>query len=87
MRFSPRLPNDTATLLLITSFIIVLVGLANSAHDPASHHIKTISIVGALAILAVYVFWVRQYLRSRTGGDEHQAAAPRVPTQGQPRCC
>ena len=62
MRFSPRLPNDTATLLLITSFIILLVGLANSAHDPASHHIKTISIVGAVAILFVYAFWVRQYL-------------------------
>ena len=29
MRFSPRLPNDTATLLLIASFIIVLVGLAD----------------------------------------------------------
>ena len=26
MRFSPRLPNDTATLLLISTFIIVLVG-------------------------------------------------------------
>src|ERR1019366_8245354 len=64
MRFSPRLPHDTATLLLITSFIIVLVGLADSAHDPASRHIQTISIVSALAILAVYVFWVRQYLTS-----------------------
>ena len=54
MRFSPRLPNDTATLLLISSFIIVLVGLADSAHDAASHHIKTISIVSAVAILGVY---------------------------------
>ena len=26
MRFSPRLPNDTATMLLISSFIILLVG-------------------------------------------------------------
>ncbi len=64
MRFSPRLPNDTATLLMISSFIIVLVGLAGSAHDGASHHIKTISIISALALLSVYGFWTRQYLTS-----------------------
>src|ERR687885_2944069 len=29
MRFRRRLPNDTATLLLVTSFIIVIVGLAH----------------------------------------------------------
>jgi Ca2+:H+ antiporter len=69
MRFDPQLPKDTATLLLITSFIIVLVALADSAHDPASHHIKAISIVGAVTILAVYVFWVRQYLRSPQPDD------------------
>ncbi|MGH2868055.1 MAG: sodium:proton exchanger [Solirubrobacteraceae bacterium] len=80
MRFSPRLPNDTATLLLITSFIIVLVGLADSAHDPASHHIQTISIVSALAILAVYLFWVHQYLTSSAGG-ESTGEAPRVSTR------
>jgi Ca2+:H+ antiporter len=75
MRFSPRLPNDTATLLLIASFIIVLVGLANSAHDPASHHIKTISIVSALAILVVYGFWVRQYLSTEQATDDAQPKA------------
>jgi Ca2+:H+ antiporter len=64
MRFNPRLPNDTATLLLISTFIIVLIGLANGAHDTASHHIKTISIVGAVAILIVYGSWLNQYLRS-----------------------
>jgi Ca2+:H+ antiporter len=70
MRFSPRLPNDTATLLLVTSFIIVLVALADSAHDAASHHIKTISIVGAVAILGVYGFWVHQYLTSEQPGAQ-----------------
>jgi Ca2+:H+ antiporter len=69
MRFSPRLPNDTATLLLIASFIIVLVGLADSSNDHASHHIKTISIVSAVAILAVYGFWVRQYLTTEQASD------------------
>jgi Ca2+:H+ antiporter len=64
MRFGSRLPNDTATLLLIASFIIVLVGLADSAHDPASHHVRTISIVGAVAILIAYGSWLAQYLRS-----------------------
>jgi Ca2+:H+ antiporter len=66
MRFNPRLPNDTATLLLVASFIIVLIGLTHSAGDAASHHAKTISIIGAVTILVVYLAWLRQYL---TTGD------------------
>jgi Ca2+:H+ antiporter len=48
MRFSRRLPRDTATLLQVTVFIIVLLGLSLGSHDPASHHVKTISAVGAV---------------------------------------
>jgi Ca2+:H+ antiporter len=66
MRFGRRLPNDTATLLLVSSFIIVLIGLAVSAHDPASHHVKVISIIGAASILLVYGAWLREYLTSDT---------------------
>jgi Ca2+:H+ antiporter len=79
MRFNARLPNDTATLLLISSFIILLVALANGANDSASHHIKTISIVGALAILAAYGVWVHQYLTTEPAGTVH-AEPPRVST-------
>jgi Ca2+:H+ antiporter len=79
MKFSARLPNDTATLLLVTSFIILLCGLANSAHDPASHHIQTISIVGAAAILVVYCFWVHQYLTTPQAG-EGEGSPPRLTT-------
>ncbi len=81
MHFSPRLPNDTATLLLVATFIIVLIGLANSSHDPASHHAKTISIVGAVAILIVYVSWLRQYLAGgdlTAGAREERQPPPRV---------
>ncbi len=78
MRFSPRLPNDTATLLLVATFIIVLIGLADAAHDPASHHTKTISIVGAIAILAVYAVWLTQYLRSKDPATSGRRAAPRL---------
>jgi Ca2+:H+ antiporter len=77
MRFNPRLPNDTATLLLISSFIIVLVGLSHSSGDSASSHVKTISIVGAVAILCVYGTWLRQYLRSEPAQAE-TSQAPRV---------
>jgi Ca2+:H+ antiporter len=73
MRFNARLPNDTATLVLIASFIIVLVGLASAAHDPASHHLQTISIIGAIAILATYGFWLSQYLRSDQPGEREPA--------------
>ena len=79
MRFSPRLPNDTATLLLISSFIILLVGLADHSHDAASHHIKAISIVSAIAILTVYGFWVRQYL-STEHPEDTEGEAPRLAT-------
>src|SRR5437762_9119094 len=42
MRFSKRLPRDTATLMLVTVFIIALLGLSLGSHDPASHHVKAI---------------------------------------------
>jgi Ca2+:H+ antiporter len=64
MRFSKRLPRDTATLLQVTVFIIVLLGLSLGSHDPASHHVKAISIVGAICLLVVYLTWVIPYLRS-----------------------
>ena len=75
MRFSPRLPNDTATLLLVASFIIVLIGLADASHDTASHHAKTISIIGAVAILIVYAIWLQQYLPHRPGAGGGAAAS------------
>ncbi len=72
MRFSKRLPNDTATLLQVTVFIIVLLGLSLAAHDPASHHVKTISAVGAVCLLVVYLTWVVPYLRSDKGPTADQ---------------
>jgi len=72
MHFSPRLPNDTATLLLVASFVIVLVGLAGAANDPASHHITTISIVGAGLLLVVYGVWARQFLTTPQAADEQE---------------
>jgi Ca2+:H+ antiporter len=77
MRFSPRLPNDTATLLLLASFMIVLLALATALHDPASHHAKTISIVGAVAILIVYAIWLRKYLAGGAVPGE-TGVAPRL---------
>jgi Ca2+:H+ antiporter len=71
MKFNDRLPKDTATLLLVASFIIVLLGLTNIAGNPAVHHKETISIVGSIVILGVYAIWLRGYLTaSETPGDE-----------------
>jgi Ca2+:H+ antiporter len=69
MRFSSRLPRDTATLLLMAVFIIVLLGLSLAAHDPASHHVKVISAIGAVCLLVVYLTWVVPYLRSDVAPD------------------
>jgi Ca2+:H+ antiporter len=74
MRFSKRLPRDTATLLQVTVFIIVLLGLSLAAHDRASHHVKTISSVGAVLLLVVYGAWVVPYLRSDPRPDATPAA-------------
>jgi Ca2+:H+ antiporter len=82
MRFAVRLPNDAATLLLVASFIIVLVGLADSAHDPASHHTATISIVGAVAILLAYGSWLWQHLFG--GLPPGRRIAPAVGVAGKP---
>ena len=74
MRFSRRLPNDTATLLQVTMFVLVLLGLSRAAHDPASHHVKTISAIGAGCLLVVYAAWVVPYLRSdRAPGEDLRA--------------
>jgi Ca2+:H+ antiporter len=84
MRFSKRLPRDTATLLQVTVFIIVLLGLSLANHDPASHHVKAISIVGAICLLVVYMTWVVPYLRSdEAPGAEDQPAAE-TPAGGEP---
>jgi Ca2+:H+ antiporter len=77
MRFSHRLPRDTATLLLVTVFIIVLLGLSLASHDPASHHVDAISAVGAVSLLVVYLAWVVPYLRADTlpGAESHASAS------------
>jgi Ca2+:H+ antiporter len=79
MRFSARLPNDTATLMLGASFLIVLIALVNLSHSPAAAHTRTISIVGAIVLLVVYSIWLRQHLRSgETDGPDQQLGPPRV---------
>ena len=69
MRFHVRLPNDTATLLLLAVFIIVLLGLSNSVGDRASQHQVTISAIGAVCLLGVYAAWLWGYLRLPGGGE------------------
>jgi Ca2+:H+ antiporter len=63
MRFHPRLPKDTSTLLLMAVFIITLIGLSVASGDPASKHEVAISAIGAVALIAVYVTWLIRYVR------------------------
>lgn len=78
MRFRTRLPNDTATLLLVSVFIILLVALARASKDSASHHVAAISAVAAIALLLVYGTWVWGYMRSEPAGapSEHPPVIP-----------
>src|SRR3954451_14144424 len=77
MTFSPRLPQDTATLLFACSFIIVVVAISLASHDPASRHVDVISAIAAIVLLSVYLLWVIGYIRAdtRPGGG----GIPRLP--------
>ena len=70
MRFKPRLPQDTATLLLLAIGIIVLLGLSHQVGDRASGHEMAISVVGAIVLLVVYGLWAWSYLRSDTPSED-----------------
>src|ERR671929_1465672 len=77
MRFRARLPQDTATLLLSASFIIVLVALAVASHDEAARHVDALSAVAAICLLAIYGAWLWSYLRS----DEPREPAHEAPAR------
>jgi Ca2+:H+ antiporter len=81
MRFSPRLPQDTATLLLVSLFVIVIIGLSIASSDQASHHIEGLSNVGAISLLVVYTAWAWRYLGSDTAVEETgtDESKPRLP--------
>jgi Ca2+:H+ antiporter len=71
MKFSPRLPNDTAILLLLASFLIVVLGVSDQVGDKASKHEVAISSIGAVVLLLIYAAWLTNYLRD----DEAQEPA------------
>jgi Ca2+:H+ antiporter len=78
MRFHRRLPNDTATLLLLVVFMIVLLNTSTS-FGRETEHVVAISVVGAVLILSVYVAWLHSYLRSGRGQEpalEHGLVPP-----------
>jgi Ca2+:H+ antiporter len=76
MRFHARLPKDNAILMLLASFLIVILGISAASGDKASHHVKAISIAGAVALLVTYGVWLVDYIRSD---------AKREPSHGAPR--
>jgi Ca2+:H+ antiporter len=78
MRFQTRLPKDNATLMMLASFLIVILGISAATGDKASHHVKEISIIGALALLATYGVWLVDYIRSDAPREEHPQTAPRI---------
>jgi len=76
MRFRVRLPQDTATLMLSASFVIVLVALAVASHDEASRHVDALSAVAAVCLLAIYGAWLWSYLRSDAPAEPAHEGAP-----------
>ncbi|MFN8223415.1 MAG: hypothetical protein U0R50_09265 [Gaiellales bacterium] len=79
MRFAKRLPNDTATLLLLVIFIIAILATSGSLHDAAADNAVEISVVGAILLLGVYGMWLFSYLRAGGGQEpalEHEHGPP-----------
>jgi Ca2+:H+ antiporter len=79
MRFNPRLPRDTTTLLLLAVFTIVIIGQAVQSDVKAAEHVKAISITGAVALLVVYFVWIGTYLRSDMPREPSHGIEPHVP--------
>ena len=90
MRFQKRLPNDTATLLLLSVFLIAILGLSDQVGDKASEHQVAISVVGAdlparrLRRLALRLSPRRPAGRAAAG--EPDARRPAVPVCDRPSC-
>jgi Ca2+:H+ antiporter len=72
MRFCVRLPKDNAILMLLTTFVIVLIGISVATGDRAAHHVEAISIVGAIALLITYAVWVVFYLSHDQANESPQ---------------
>ncbi len=82
MRFSKRLPNDAVTLLFVMLFAVVFSSSALRLGGSASHgDSRTISVVSAACLLAVYCVWLVPYLRAG-GGEGHRRAGGE---EGHPR--
>ena len=81
MRFHRKLPNDTAVLLMLAVFIIVLLGLSHTVGDRASEHEVTISAIGAVLLLTVYIVWLLGYLRPQGKWEPAhvEQARPEIP--------
>lgn len=80
MRFGTRLPNDTVTLLLVMLFVVVLCSPALGI-DVHVSHVKTISLVSAGLMLAVYGVWLLGYL-PRDGRRTSRAARGAISAAG-----
>jgi len=76
MRFSARLPNDTAVLLLLASFLIVILGVSDQMGDRASRHEVAISAAGAVVLLVIYGAWLWSYLRSGEAVEPSLESSP-----------
>ncbi len=80
MRFKPRLPNDTMTLLLLAVFVIVILGVATSSNDPAATHDRAISAIAAICLLFVYAGWLVSYLHADASeAPDREAGAAALP--------
>ena len=82
-----RLPNDTATLLLLAVFLIAILGLSDQVGDRASHHQVEISVVGAVCLLVVYGAWLYRLppLGQDVGGRARRAEPRRAAVPARDR--
>ncbi len=89
MTFQKRLPNDTSTLLLLSVFLISILGLSDQVGDKASEHQVAISVVGAICLLIVYGAWlvcVSPRPPHDRGGSRRTTRTTHCPSPGRSSC-
>ena len=78
MRFGTRLPTDTTTLLLVTTFVIAIVGISIASDDRAANNVNEISVIASIVLLLVYFAWVIPFARNAQPNEEGEHEEPKT---------
>jgi len=83
-RFPPEAPRMIVTMLILAVGALLIPTLAVRLHTPASAHAGTLSNVGAILLLTVYVASIPFWLRGGPQGPHEPRSIAQPPAAGAP---